>query len=451
MIAATRPTSTSVTSPEHESWNKHRQLMLQIPRGRTWRGCVGLALMTTHASSGVPKLGRFLVPDRDIRWINLIDVPPGHFRLGRPREVHLATVRRTKIRFGMPTIGGEPEVAFDFRFMPFGLARRCGRVIEHGPDVLDPSEKPRLFRILNALNWAMTSTAIFYRATWQANQKCFLDAIGETRDPDAPILLFGEGRYDSVARPAAWMPRPYLAFKQSQRHLVFDWSTRSGLAIELPYYSYSLRLRLCEDFERHMPIQAPCSGRFVGATRSAFHGLPTLDLIFENGLRQREVVMATREARILVLPSQAIREGDLVASDGPEGLPEGWHTSGLYKKWVLLRRHVHQGHFHTWVRLWFERQFVTIRPGLVHVSSELAALAAKGHALAEGLHWDLLPALEYYHETVDGFIFPTLRMRTWWDSARVLPGEVAFDLTPTDPRFIPHKQRANRSTTSRFS
>ncbi len=449
MIPVTHPTPPSVPSPEDESWNKHRQLLLQLPRSRVWRGCMGLALVISDTSSGVPKLGRFLVPDRDVRWISLLDVPPGHFRLRRPREVHLASVHRTQIRFGMPTIGSRPAAAVDFRFKPFGRVRLGVRVVEHWPDVLDPLEQLQLFRVLNALNWGMTSTAFGHRADWRARREHFFAAIGEEFNPETRILLFGEGRFDRVARPTAWMPRPFLAFKHVHRDRIFDWATRSGLADGLPHYSNSLKLRLCEDIGRLMPIQAPCSGRLVGAFRSVFHGLPALDLLFEDGRGERQVVKVTRNARILVLPSQVVQEGDLVASDGPEELPPGWNELGLYKRWRLLRRHLQPRNVRSWVRLWYERQFVTVEPNLVHVPSELAALAAQGHAVAQGLYWDLAPAMEYYNETADAFVFPTLKMKTWSQFSGVLPGDVAYDFAPSDPRFVPHS-RHTRATPRRY-
>lgn len=425
-------------SPEHEAWKKHRQLLLQIPASQVWRGCLGLALFTTDPCSGVPALGRLFVPDRDVRWVSLVDLPRGCGRLRRSREVHWATVHRTKVRFGMPTLGGTPEAAYDFRAMPFDrMRRRRGFLVERGPDVLDPTKELRLFRTLNAVNWAMTSTAFFYRAAWQARRGHFFEAAGATFHPEARILLFGERRFDGVARPTTWMPRAYLGFKHTQRDKLFGWST--GPTGGRRHYPDGLKFRLCEDVGRSMPVRAPLSGSFVGATKSTFHGLPTFNLEFAHDRHDRQTVKVSRQARIRVLPSQVVREGDVVALDGPEGVPEGWEHLPLYRRWErVLPRLVRREHFDAWVRLWFERQLVTIQPDFVHIPSDLAALAARGRTVDGTLYWDLSPALDYYHEAADAFIFPTIRMRTWWDFAGVLPGEVRFDLTPVDARFLPH-------------
>jgi hypothetical protein len=234
------------------------------------------------------------------------------------------------------------------------------------------------------------------------------------------------------------MPRAYLAFKHTHRDRIFGWSTGSGCAPGPWHYPDGLLRRLCEDVRRSSPVHSPVSGTFVCATHSIFEGLPTLDLVFEGVRRDRQAVRVTRGARIHVLPSQAVREGDLVASDAPGGVSEPGGGETSHRRWKReLATLLGPVRFALWARLWFERQFVTVRPGLVHVPSDLSAVAARGHALADGLHWDLTPAMGCYSEAADAFIFPTLRMRTWWGFAGVLPGEVAFDFTPADPRFIP--------------
>ncbi len=437
-------------SPEHAAWRRHRQLLLQIRARDVWRGCMGLALITTHPSSGVVKPGRLFVPDEHVRWVSLVDIPRHHFRLRRPREVHWAAVYRTRVRHGMPTIGGDVDAAYDFRIMPFDRIRHGAQIVEHGPDALDPVESPDLFRVLNAVNWAMTGTAFFCRAAWRARREGFLESIPKNLGHEAGVLPFGDGRQQATAKPATWMPRAYLAFRDKHRDKVFDWATRSGLSDDFPHYSYLLKLRLCEDLGRSMPVCAPISGTFVCAARSTFQGMATLALVFERSACERQIVQVTAQARIRVLPSQSVREGDVVAFDGPENVPADWDALSLQKRWNrVLPKLLPRSRFETWVRLWFERQFVTIRDGFVHVPSNLAALAAKSHAVAEALHWDLAPAMEHYNEAVDAFVFPPLRLKAWQQYTGVLPGEVVFDFTPRDMRFVPPGPPKQRCVSSR--
>ena len=302
-------------SPEHHSWREHWRLLLHIPRARVWRGCLGLGLVTTDPFSGVPALDRLLVPDRDIRWVSLVDLPRGSFRLRRSREVHWATVHRTKVRFGMPALGGAAEAAYDFRAMPFDRLRRGRFVVRHGLDVLNPSKEPRLFRALNALNWAMTSTAFSYRAAWQEWRSHFFDATSTAYDLKARVLLFGESRFDHVPAPKDWMPRAYVAFKHSHREKLFDWSTGGSLERGRRHYPNGLKRRLCEDVTRSMPVYASRPGRFLGTMKSHFRGLPTLDLAFAADGNGRRTITVTRQARIRLLPSQVVRAGDVVATE----------------------------------------------------------------------------------------------------------------------------------------
>src|SRR6516164_7947667 len=70
-----------------------------------WRGCFGLALVVTHPSSGVCRFGRLIVPDRDVRWVTLLDLPYGASRLGSSRNMKWAAAYLTRTRYGMPLLG----------------------------------------------------------------------------------------------------------------------------------------------------------------------------------------------------------------------------------------------------------------------------------------------------------------------------------------------------------
>jgi hypothetical protein len=71
----------------------------------------------------------------------------------------------------------------------------------------------------------------------------------------------------------------------------------------------------------------------------------------------------------------------------------------------------------------------------MHVPADLAAAGAMGRAADAELYWDLGPAMGHYRDVLDAFIFPPILMRAWWRFRGVLPGEVAYDFTPCNPRF----------------
>src|SRR5207253_6023079 len=108
-----------------------------------------LALIVTHPSSGVPKSHYLFVPDQDVRWVSLVDIRCDYFRRRRSRVVHWATVRRTKVRFGMPTIGGASESQGDVRTLPYCGSGRSACSTARGREELDAAEDPRLLRLLN--------------------------------------------------------------------------------------------------------------------------------------------------------------------------------------------------------------------------------------------------------------------------------------------------------------
>ena len=158
-----------------------------------------------------------------------------------------------------------------------------------------------------------------------------------------------------------------------------------------------------------------------------------MSLMFSTG-SDRVVLRATRRARLRVTAGQTVREGELVANDGPAP-PPGWHHQPLPVRWQrILPEIVGRGQFDDWVRLWFERQLVRLCHGLVHAPADLAAAAALGRAVDAELHWDLGPAMEYYSEAAGAFVFPPFVLPAWRRFRGVLPGEVAFDFSPANLR-----------------
>jgi hypothetical protein len=435
-----------VIAEECRSWEAHRRLLLAIPATQTWRGCVGLGLVVNDASNIVHEQGRVLIPDRDVRWVSVIDVPRGSFRIARPREVHWATVRRTGIRYGMPTLSGEPEASVDFRARPRCRASRCLDFAGRGSALLTPVERTRLFRVFNAVNWSMTAAAFSCRRPWRARRQQ-LPACHTVQVPRTGLSkLPAEPSAPSANHSQNWMPVAYLAFRPSDHESIFDWSLGKRLLLCGHCDSNPLGQRVLDDLRQSMPVLAPCSGTFVGTLRSRRRVLPTLELQFQDRCGGRRTVTVTDRARLRVRPAQAVRDGELVANDWPEAVPRQRGRTSPPRQWDLLMRAriAARDRFDHWLRLWFERQFVAACPNFVHVPAALAAPAALGHAVDEGLFWDLSPAMRYFDEATDAFVFPPLPIKSWWDFAGVLPGEVAYDLTPTDGRYVPPARRAGR-------
>jgi hypothetical protein len=422
-----------------EVWRKHKLLFDRIPRSKRWRGCIGLGMFLTNAVSGIPtKSGRFLVPDRDVRWVSLVDVPGNSFRISRPPEVHWAAVHRTAIRFGIPTITGKTEMALNLRVAPGDLIQGKGLPLGCNPGQSENTGQPDLLQVLNTVNWSMTSTAFACRPGWQVQRHHFHAAFGKNTPEITAVSAWGESPDGTVAAPATWMPRAYVAFSNRHCDRVFDRATKSGLSSGIMCYPNAIKQQFCADLGQSMPVCVPFSGIFVGAFRSIFHGLPTLDLVFKSADGNRRVVKVCQHAKVLAQPSHTVKDGDTIATEGLV-LPAMWHHLFAFEQWrqVLLTL-VRRAHLDAWLRLWFERQFVRIDESYIHLRSDLAATAAGGHAVDNRLYWDLTPAMPYYNESLDAFVFPTISIKKWWSISGVLPGEVLYDFAPLHARFIPH-------------
>ncbi len=282
----------------------------------------------------------------------------------------------------------------------------------------------------------MTSAAFAFRASWQHRRSDFYAALGLNRQANR-ILIFGASKqYDMVPPPSIWMPTPYLGFPAGLRDRFWDWVTR-GETGRRPHYRRLMRHCFCDDLAAGMPVPAPHSGRFEGSEVASNHGLPVAALRFTGvAPDQSMAVLVSRHANLHVRPGQLVKEGDVIANDRLM-IGNGWEYLD-YSRWRReLPRLLPWNRLEGFLRLWFRRQFIDLTPGFVHLPVRLALTAACRYAVRALLYWDVTAALPYFDEACEAFVFPTLRIRRWDDFSGKLPGEVLYDLTPTDPRFVP--------------
>lgn len=436
----------AIQSGEHDSWRAHRAVCQKIPAEEAgYRGCFALGAFTDNAASGGwISIGdkAMLIPDRDFHWVTLVDLPRSRWRAANGREVHLLSVLRTTVKFGMPTIcPAGVEAYYDFRRMPFSTVLRDGSKVEAGDslhaDTLNSDDNPHLFRVGNLLNWASTSTAVHYRSTWAGARKAYYKAQNIEFTPDAVNLMFGEARWDHIERPFAWMPRAYLGFPATTVESLWDRSTKPGLLSGQRVFTDTFKLAFIADMDAGLPVIAPCDGRVKAVRRGVhFNGMPCLRVVLATDEGDTEIPLF-RNANIRVALNQPVQCGDVLAHDGPT-LPSEWSGFSLYKKWeTAIPKLLGRQNLDNCLHLWFSRQLVRIESGFVHAPAAVASLAALSGAADDRLWWDVRASLDYYNSAADAFIFPTVKMGGWDDFRASLAGDIEYDLTPTDSNFIP--------------
>lgn len=437
----------SMNTMEQQQWKLHRHLLKNISAASVgYRGCIGfgIAIDPTFTDKWIEIRSietHVLIPDRTIRWLVLLDIPPGYFRMKHTREVHWATVRPTTILFGMPVLArGSEEHSWDFRAIPcdetkIHLENGQEIIVEHNPNVLPPKDYPQLFRAFNAIELAMTSTAFCFRKSWQDKKKALFDALGENYMSDKNLLLFGEEHFDSIQRPIVWMPRAYLGFSRSSWQKLYCRTTRP-YNITMPFYSVGLQTALLRDLENNLAYAAPFDGKVENIQYEIYEGLPVYRFDLKGELDEIYVIRFTRDARIRYRKGEYFRMGDIICEETLK-VPENFNEKSLGFKWDFwLLKMIDRSYLDAFIRIWWDRQRIELKQDIIHMPVDLVSTAAYNNSIDDELMWDVSPSMSYFSETCDSFIFPTINNHKWSNFIGTLPGDVAFDFTPVDSRYL---------------
>lgn len=438
----------SLRTPEHMQWKLHRELLKKISVNNVgYRGClgIGLAVDATSHDTWVEVQGNsvhLFIPDKSVSWLSLLDIPQGFFKNGAHREVHWATQRPTIVKYGIPVLarGSEGHNAWDFRAIPYDTVRALlqdGSITEigGGPDILSPNDKPQLFRAFNALELAMTSTAFCFRKTWKEKRKALFDALGEEYNPLTNLLLFGEDHFSSIPSPSTWMPKAYIGFPRHLKYKLFARETHP-LVSAATFYSDMLQAAFVRDLTHGLSFVAPFDGRVQHIEHEIYEGLPVLRFHLAGDLGETCVVRFSDNAKILCHKGIRFNPGQSIAKENVR-LPDSWNLESVRYKWnYWLPRIIETPRFTTYIRIWWERQMVELTPNSIHLPAEIASTAAFGNSTDSELYWDVGHSMPYFNESCDTFIFPTLQINHWDEFIGILPGDVAFDFTPNDFRYV---------------
>lgn len=433
-----RSVETSRLVEEHENWTRHRNLLITVPhRAAMSRRCTGLGLAANSSGSDdwVTHIDETFIPDHDLLWFMVQDMPSNHWLSAMHRGVQLATVHRTAIQYGMPSLGSNPVALFDIRRRPSAVAEPVSRALPtpHN-DVLDPAKHPQWLRIFNAINWSMTGRATKSDRDWIAARREYVtthgvDSLEDLMPASAGLAARGP------ANPSLWFPLAYLGFPAALRDILWQRTTQMGLATM--QVTNAFKDAFIRALSQNLPVKAPCDGEIVQVNLRATHeGVPCTILTFRPAhTTKTQPILARTGFRLNAHVGATVVAGQVLGHCGPT-LPKTWGQSSNNQRWYKLVPALFGVRLDFQMRLWFNQQMLLLRPGYVHLPVALAAPAALGSADDSALFWEVSAGLDYFDATADAFIFPPVPAARWNAFRSALTDDIDLDLFPRDPRFV---------------
>lgn len=403
------------STPEMAAWKAHTFAFARCKRF-TFRGSIGLGLIVAaQRESWVQLTSKLLVPNDDLQWAVLVDVPKGFTPNERrpPRPAQWATVRAASFEDGKISLrrGAEGPLAWDLRRLP-----QPGK--EH---VMDPVADVQRLRVFNAINLAMTSAAA-----------SFCPIAASLRRPVATALklgrheaIFGNGvaAYERLPPPSAWVPRPYIKLSRGQ----------CDLCIEKDLWATPLSDTFIAEFARaarnSFAFEAPFSGAidgYEGSFRRGFGKILTLRLKPGGGGRSLRLEVP---ASVAMKVTESFGRGDVLFEDLSHAVAPGATDKAI---WHSFRRKLGPK-FNNFLRMWWRCALTPIGKEMFAPAALVAPVAAAG-----ALHWDMTPAIDYFSEACDACIFPPIQIKRWRDLDGELPGGIDCNFAPAHERFSFH-------------
>lgn len=390
-----------------QRWLADRERRRRRPPERSWRGCLGLAMLLERPDNTEYCGERALIPNDHVTWLAMRDVPPGHFPGRGPmhrRGVSYVNTAKATLRFGLPSIDlSHPDPhAVDFRFFPGARRREVQRPElrrSHAVgDVLDAEKRTGELAALVQLSEAMTQTAFAGR----------------------------RARRGSSPRPMSeWMPVPYLAFGRfATRRLL-------GLLVQRP--PAALRDAFCDAAIAGVRLVARSDFTYLGPAEAKMNN-GEQGYIFREDAGGKLQLRVPRPAELLVRPGEAVHAGRpwcRLLSDSRS------HRSGRrVSRWKALvdgwtDRTTLQRAMSAWIAGAVAAHLPS-RPDLTFLPAELVATGV-GEVPPEELWWDLTPVATHLEGTCA--TFPPLPLRAWADLRLHLPGDVDLKAGIGDPRL----------------
>lgn len=414
-------------SPELRHWYANAYA-LSAHKALSYRGCLGLGVVMT--ANGLNRLDfgdRLLVPNNELAWAVVVDIPTDFQLYARHWHIQWGTLRGAVVRNGMVSLdrGAEGSCAWDLRLppspaKPYAIAEttKCPRT-----DV-------QTLRVFNAINTAMTSTAAVCSRHVQEAREEILKRLGL---PDKHVR-YGGGDKPATKKnmpfPTAWAPRPYLAFDRDDitAACARTFCISQGGGWDCPY---PFQEAMAEAYRDGFPYVAPRGGRLVSMDRAKFigYGIVRALVLRFDGDTTDTIIAAPLDA-VPHVPETFVR-GEKLFSDTTYLPNRSWSTN---RAWSELRRRL-GGRLRGYAEMWWHRQAL-VSDDTVYVPAALCSEETRAMSIDAELRWDVLPAQEYLDPACDAFIFPPIGLPNWRQLHGELPGGVQCDFRPAHEGFI---------------
>lgn len=385
---------------------KHQNFVVRAaPAEARDRHHMAVAFLTKNYT--VKAGGKELVMLDDVELVaSLTDVPSEQWRLAR-EPANWFQFHKIERLFGVP------------------LVRQQGLVGGADISVLPPAfvnKFPRLGRLALAMQWALSSAACCRREEWEHGRKMLRTVLGG-RDG----VLMGSQCYDAslLEEKSVWEPSFYMLVDAQAVDAIWDAvSGTIGLSDRnLPPAAKGFVSHVLGGREHRAPM-----GGWIHFRKQADH---TTEVVIKSGHSER-VLYLPPGMKKHVQDRQIIQAGDLVASAADASEARKLRDRGHGAAWDLLRDKYNRADMAWMCCRWFEWQVLSDED-----EAELLLVPGKYAAPAARDAIDVMLDLTGTTKLEDScYLVPPFLAKNR-GRFRFNLGELAFDIRPKSPHFLP--------------
>lgn len=402
------------TTPVRTTHRAHANMLARLdPNVAGFRWCAGVALIidgTVTPPNGEGDNGLGFVPNENLTWVTLVDVPIPWMQ-GMVRPSHMVAVRKAALRSGAPVLdqtGVERE--FDYWSGP-------------RPEL---ELSPEIVLAADGINDAMTGTAFSYIGAWQRHADLYQEYAG-----DAGIKL-GDRLYDpGVVKEYGWVPIPWVSVDPLKAETMYA-------RLKDLEYTAAFKSVMVDLFVAGMPVVSPVAGYFTGTSPLMAGGTRYTQFNFREENGAKHAVVATAGATVSSFRGLKVFRGTQVGTDAPTFDRRAFYRMHPARRWTTLVNTYRPEVLDLVLGNAFSAMFRQVGDTWLMPFEILGRDVS--YSLGTGkLWWDVAMVQRDDRDFSLGadprvHVMPTMRMGAW-DNFKDRLGAVAIDLTPTHKLF----------------